>query len=257
MPVNQSFDLGARPLTTQDLLDDRPRRLSIRHRQRGGSDVPEPSKIIVTLLDTCDGRAQLASVTHLEFFPDAVVPIPRRLRTFRWLQLEGCGPLTAYAPPPDAPRPPSRTPPAPPPDIHAIVLRRAMRTGFATLEVDESWFGPRPAPIDFVLRRRAAERIADTEGSAAPEIRSRQQQSVFALPLLDGHRERALGAQAVTGDRSARNQAFHDTLATSGPILCEDIDLGPAPSGRVPACVPSSASAQARFVADPREACGR
>lgn len=54
--------------------------------------------------------------------------------------------------------------------------------------------------------RRAAELIANTEGSAALEIRSRQHQSVFASPLLDGPQERALGARAVTGDRGARNE---------------------------------------------------
>jgi hypothetical protein len=52
-------------------------------------------------------------------------------------------------------------------------------------------------------------------------------------------------------------QSSRDTLATSGPILCQDIDLGPTPAGKMPACVPFADKAQARFVADPREKCGR
>ena len=59
------------------------------------------------------------------------------------------------------------------------------------------------------------------------------------------------------GERSARMQTLRDTLATSGPVLCEDIDLGAAPAGRVPACVPFEDRAQALFVTDPRAQCGR
>jgi hypothetical protein len=41
----------------------------------------------------------------------------------------------------------------------------------------------------------------------------------------------------------------------SGPVLCNDIDLGPAPPGQIAACVPYANRAEARFVAEPAKAC--
>ncbi|HEV3141508.1 MAG TPA: hypothetical protein VGY57_13370 [Vicinamibacterales bacterium] len=269
MPLNHTFDLGRRTLTTQDLLDDRPRRINIRFTKRDGVDVAEPSRITLTLLAVCDARVQLGSVSHLEFFPDAIVPIPRGFRTDRWLLMEGCGPLTRFARAPEPPPPPRAAAPQPPPDIRAIALRRATGTGHMTLQVDESWFARRPAAIEFVLRdvcrydqstdrwsrvtmphegvgaRIAARAAADAGERVA--VRLPQETALFWIRWLE--RE--------AGDRSARNQSFHDTLATSGPILCQDIDLGAAPAGRVPACVPFADKAQARFVPDPHEACVR
>jgi hypothetical protein len=37
----------------------------------------------------------------------------------------------------------------------------------------------------------------------------------------------------------------------AGPMLCEDVMLGPAPPGRVAVCVPFADRAEARFVPDP------
>jgi len=39
-------------------------------------------------------------------------------------------------------------------------------------------------------------------------------------------------------NRSSRSSRFRDALVTSGPMLCNDIDLGPAPPDQVAACVP-------------------
>jgi hypothetical protein len=41
------------------------------------------------------------------------------------------------------------------------------------------------------------------------------------------------------------------SFAYAGPMLCEDVMLGPAPAGRVAACVPFADRAEARFVPDP------
>ena len=56
---------------------------------------------------------------------------------------------------------------------------------------------------------------------------------------------------------SSRRIRFRDGLVTSGPVLCNDIDLGPAPPGQIAACVPYADRAEARFVPSPREACAR
>jgi hypothetical protein len=41
------------------------------------------------------------------------------------------------------------------------------------------------------------------------------------------------------------------TAIYAGPMLCEDVMLGPAPPGRVAMCVPFADRAEARFVPDP------
>lgn len=41
------------------------------------------------------------------------------------------------------------------------------------------------------------------------------------------------------------------SFAYAGPILCEDVMLGPAPAGRIAVCVPFPDRAEARFVPDP------
>ena len=58
-------------------------------------------------------------------------------------------------------------------------------------------------------------------------------------------------------NRSSRSIRFRDALVTSGPVLCNDIDLGPAPPDQVAACVPHADRAEARFMPSPREACLR
>ena len=59
------------------------------------------------------------------------------------------------------------------------------------------------------------------------------------------------------GERSAHSLRYRDALVTSGPILCNDVDLRPPPSGQVAACVPYTDRAEARFVHTPAEACAR
>ncbi len=45
------------------------------------------------------------------------------------------------------------------------------------------------------------------------------------------------------------------TLVHSGPILCNDLHIGPPPEGMIAACVPSSSGARAMFVPDPQSHC--
>ena len=45
------------------------------------------------------------------------------------------------------------------------------------------------------------------------------------------------------------------TLAVSGPVLCNDIEIGEPPKGMIATCVPSAHSARAMFVPDPAIHC--
>jgi hypothetical protein len=261
MPMNQRLDLGRRAFSTQDILDERPRQAALQG--------VEPSRIAVTLIDACAARVLAASVRHLEFAPNAIVPIPTGFRTYYWLQLDGCGTLTALPPPPEPPPPPAATPPPPPPEIRSVILRRAAGRGFNTLEVDESWFARRPKPIEFVLRDVCRYDAAADQWTRV--TMPREAVTILISPRTDaGNTPRvvvplpedtalfyARWVEREEGERSARMQSLRDTLATSSAMLCNDIDLGPPPAGRVPACVPFDDRAQARFVIDPRAQCGR
>jgi hypothetical protein len=270
MPLNQPLDLGRRPLTTQDILDDRTLRISSRQVTRGGVEGVEPSRIMVTLVEECAARVQAAGVTRLEFFPDAILPIPRGFRTYRWTQLEGCGRLTPLPPPPQPPPAPAAALPPPPPDLRSVVLRRDTGTGFTVLNVDDSWFALHPKPVEFVLRdvcRYDAgtdlwttvsmphppvpvriERRSDTTSAPRIVLRLPEETALFYVRWVE--RE--------AGERSARMQSVRDTLATSGPVLCNDIELGRGElPNRVPACIPFANRAEARFVPDPCTSCGR
>lgn len=90
MPLGRVFDLGARPVTTQDLLDPQPRRLGIRSERRDGRMLQIPANIRVTVQDVCAARARLGSVQKLDFHPTAIIPIPRGFRTHRWIQIDNC-----------------------------------------------------------------------------------------------------------------------------------------------------------------------
>ena len=95
MPVGRPFDIGSRPLTTHDLFDERPRRLAIESGLREGRQFRHPANIRVTVVEVCHARVRLGSSNRLEVFPNAIIPIPKGFRTYRWVQLDGCGGMLA------------------------------------------------------------------------------------------------------------------------------------------------------------------
>src|SRR5262245_868474 len=165
MTAGRTYSLGPTSFATQDLLDPKPRTLSVRTSRREGRDVTEPADVRVTLVEACAGRLRMGTATHLEFAPNAIVPVPTGFRTTQWVQLEGCGrleplprreepspsPSSAPASGPEPPPSTSRPPAAPGPQVHAVVVRRARGSGIATLEVDESWFDKHPEGVEFAL----------------------------------------------------------------------------------------------------------
>lgn len=130
MPVGPTYDLGKTSLTLQDLEDPRPISLPHAHYR-------------VTLVEACPANTRVGSVTNLEFQPNAMLPIPKELRTRRWVQLEGCGAL-AKRKPPRAPAPviaavALEAPPYAykPPDLR-IVIPTHGPVGRALLIIDET-----------------------------------------------------------------------------------------------------------------------
>lgn len=80
MPVGPAFEIPRDSFTLQDVEDRRPISLPV-------------ARYRVTLLEACPARVRMGSVRSIEYFPFAIVPIPRGLKTSRWVQVEGCAPL--------------------------------------------------------------------------------------------------------------------------------------------------------------------
>ena len=95
MPVGRTFDLGSRSLLTHDIFTDEPRRMATTSRRVDGWTVVEPANIRLTLVEVCRPRVRIGSLMRLEIYPDAIIAIPRGFRTTRWVQLDGCGTMTA------------------------------------------------------------------------------------------------------------------------------------------------------------------
>jgi hypothetical protein len=56
-------------------------------------------------------------------------------------------------------------------------------------------------------------------------------------------------------DARRRTSVNRESLVLTGPVQCNDIELGEAPAGKIAACVPFTAHAEARFVPQPVKAC--
>jgi hypothetical protein len=272
MPVGTSFDLGARPLVTQDILAPEPYRLGLTSRREEGRTVLEPAAMRVMLLEACPARVRVGTLTRLEFHPFAIIPIPRGLRTVHWVQLDECPSLAE-------PRVAEAAPGAPPaatPGPGVIRAHRDPATGFGSLRIDEDRLLRAGAPVDYLLRAICRYDPAGDRWSAVPwhyvgvpvrlEPRPPGGGPEAARALVDLPREVALYwvqwtevPPATLAGRLAGSPEVtpvaHEALVTSGPILCNDVDVGPATGGRVPACVPFPDRAQARLVPAPTPAC--
>jgi hypothetical protein len=96
MPVGQTFDLGPRSLTTQDLFADtrESHPPAARHKTRKDENAAPVANVRVTLLEACPGDVRLGRVLRLEFHPNATIPIPKGFRTLSWVQLDGCAAMS-------------------------------------------------------------------------------------------------------------------------------------------------------------------
>ena len=269
MPVGRAFELKPQPLQTQDILDPKPRRMGLRSVRVGERSVPRPAKILVTLVEACPAKVRAAEAVQLAFVSHSHPPIPRGFETVRWVQLDGCGRLQPFPPPPEEPRP-ERVAIATPPRVkpEAIVLRREPGTGHAALKADEAWLASQGMAV--VVRVAgvcrydpAADRWlsvpvpnARTNWVVAPlteEQRREGERTLYEFP-----RETALfwarwheEEEQRRNPHAVYNAVSRELRVTAGPVLCNDIAPGPAPEGRVAACVPFPDRAEARFVPDP------
>jgi hypothetical protein len=282
MPVGRTFDLGPRTLITQDLLGAA-RRVSLTSRRDGDRYVTEPANIQVTLHAVCAAKVRLGSFTRFELDPNAIVPFPRGWRTYRWVQLDDCGriaPLAETAPvAPPQPRVARTVPESAGDTSHAILtVRREPGQGFVQLLVDEAWLQREGIPRTIRLEARcrydpaanAWEPVSATGPSGSLRVMVRppdeagrpprvlsllpREPGLFWVQWIEGLRDTSGGEM-----RSGRDAAFrrHEAFVPSGPILCNDLEIGAPPAGTVVACVPFADRAQAQFVPKPDSSCAR
>jgi hypothetical protein len=283
MQVGRAYALGSRSLMTQDILAQAPRQLDAWSQGSGPTLRKYPADIRVTLVEACEAEVKVGVLARLAIEETRIMlPIPRGFDTRRWVQLDGCGKLEPLPTPASVPQEAaiavaaepaaedlsaaSESKPAPLPP-GAIILRRETG-GFAALRVSESWMMQlgRPIEINVFGLCRYVEATGEWKRlpypmpsktllvePLSPEEARHGDRVLYELP-------REIGLFWVQwGEREdaerAAPPAARESLATSGPMLCEDLMLGPAPEGQVAACVPFSDRAEARFVPIPRLAC--
>ncbi len=261
MPVGRTFDLGRRSIAIQDVAQEQPRALA-------------DSPMRVTLLQTCAGRARIGTVTHLEFYPNAIIPIPRELRALRWVQLDGCEAMMGLPSfevvrnAPAAPRPAPRLRPSwpdPASPWEAIRPARTSGLGYLILNVDEAWLERHGRALVFRMLRACR-----YDASANRWI---------ALPLPDGDGDISLRQGRVDNpptrvafrfpedialfwaeweeiDRdSTRPGRMHRALVPSGSVACQDASLRAPTEEEVIVCVPSGMVSETKLVPVPEEHC--
>jgi hypothetical protein len=275
MPVGQTFDLRPQPLQTQDILDWETRHQPLKYVTKEGRGVRQPDRIRVTLEDACPARARAGTALRLEVIPNAAIPIPQGFSTLRWVQLDGCGALAPFPPPPPR-EPPVRVAVEAPAAVRleAVLLRRDPASGRAALKVNEAWLRSRGVVVLFQVEDLCRYDAAADRWQRLPAPDPRVSWRLESLPeaeIVRGERtafelpaETALfwvrwreQEDSARSPRGPYNAIRRDELATSGPVLCNDIALVPEAAGRVAACVPFNDHAQARLVPDPAETCGK
>ena len=269
MPVGRSFELRPTPLRTQDLLDARERSVGISSVRVGQQSIPRPARMVVTLVDACVAQVRVGTTLNLEVYPNATIPIPSGFVTSRWAQLDGCGKLAPFPPPPEPPRVYIKHEIVDPPDLRSIVARRDPATGHANLYVDEAWLAQHHEPVTVhvlnVCRYDAEagrwQRLAPPRDRISWRLvpQSPAQIRLGDRVAFEIPREVALywlsWSEQHDANHSSQNVRWNAAMVVSGPVLCNDVDLGTAPEGRVAACVPFANRAEARFVPAPEKAC--
>ena len=156
-----------------------------------------------------------------------------------------------------------------PPDLRAIVVVRESASGHSDLKVDETWLRGHRTPVlvqvETVCRYNPAQ---DRWQALPPTDQHRLQRLAPLTPAQSTHgvrvayespRDIALlwvrWSEQHEDNRAPSRVRGRSAYLFSGPILCNDLMLGPAPNGLVAACVPFANRAEARLVPDPATAC--
>ena len=272
MPVGRPFNLKPTSLQTHDILDTRAHRMSLSSIKVDNKSVPLPAKILVTLIKACPADVRVGTTMNVSFDRYSTVPLPTGFTVSRWVQLDGCGKLEPFPPPP--PDPPINWTTAvrvEPPDLHAVIAQRDVKTGFVALKVDERWLQKHNMPVVFTLnllcRYDAAMDKWQLLPRPNPPVSSRLVPGTDAdvaygnRVIYEVQKEPALmwlhWLEQKEVNAVERLTVYREATVVSGPVQCNDVSLGPPPPGKVALCVPFADRAEARFVPEPKKACSQ
>ena len=256
MPVGKTFDLGMQSFTLQDLDDPRP------------ISLPQ-ARYRVTLLEACPARVRAGAVTSLEFHENATLPIPKGLRTQRWVQVEDCAALFKARPPrPEVVPAPTKTAKAvpayayAPPKLGVIVPQRDSPLGRPSLVVDEGVMLKHERPLQITFHRACRydppsnRWVPLPTPGAALEIAGPPRMNVTRVAHRfpeDPGLYWAEWSERVADDREA--QTFALVVPGGSAVRCDEGDL-PAPApGEIALCVPRHGPALPGTVPDPGTGC--
>jgi hypothetical protein len=256
LPLGQSFELGKADLKIQDIAEDQMRTYPVK-----------PMRI--TALAACKATVKVGTAMHIEYLK---FPLPRALRTTKWVQLEGCAEMMNAGPKHEEAAAAVPAPPAPEPALRKSWLDRADWESvrprqddglrWAVLMVDEDWLARRGKPRLFHLLR-SCQFNAQTrdwvplpmpDGDAEVSLQTslpRMQRIAYHFP-----RKNALFFAEWTETEDGVNGPTHRITMPAGADSCREAPSGTSAEGEVLACVPSGAIADQVLVPDPVLNCG-
>jgi hypothetical protein len=272
-PELSASHLRPEPLRTQDVINPAPPRAPPSAATGEVKFVQVPTKILVTLVSACKADVRVGTAVNLKIAENAILPVPIGFVVSRWAQLDGCGKLVAFDPPPMPPPVVYNRPPVEHLDYRAALLQRDPKSGAAVLKADEAWLKKENIKISLKVQLlcRYNPETDKWQRLTLPDIEQRR--SYGLEPLSDA--DAAFGNRVIyelpreTGlywlhwsedkvvELPQRKTVYRHAVVVSGPVLCNEIALGEAPTGKVAACVPFAERAEARFVPEPHKACSQ
>ena len=206
-------------------------------------------------------------VTGIEFHEHATVPIPKGLRTRRWVQLDGCAALAKRAPPRPqavAVAPVPQEAPAyayAPPPLGLIVPQRGA-VGRAALVVDETAMLRHSQPVHVRFQRVCRFEAAQNRWSASPlpdamEISGPglMNRTRVALRFEEGPGLHWAQWTEATDSGRGESKDFALVVAAGTSTDCRKGELPPPGPGEISLCVPRHGAAEPRAIPDPAVSC--
>ncbi len=252
LPLGKTFDLGKSDLKIQDIAEEQWRTYPVK-------------PLRITALAACKATVKVGTAMHIEYFK---FPVPRALRTTKWLQVEGCAEMMNAGPLHEEVGAPAPAPlPAPEPALRKSWLDRAdweavrpQQEGglrWAVLMADEDWLARHGKPRLFHLLRscqfnaqtREWVSLPQPEGDAEITLQTslpRVQRIAYHFP-----KKNALFFAEWTETEDGVNGPVHRILIPSGADSCREATPGTFAEGEVLACVPSGGIADQVLVPDP------
>lgn len=257
MPVGKPFELGQRSLRFQDI-------------STGRTQVLPQARMRVTLLDACQARLHIGTITSIKF-TDTPVPLPAGIDTQRWLQLEGCQAQMAQAPESELLVEPQMVAHAEPrtrsswpdnlPEFEAVKPNPG-GPGFALeLVANEDWVTRHGKPLAFRLLKACRYASGDSKWLPLPRpegdlaVEPQPAPARIVRPAYRFPRDAALYFAEWSELWQDGSEHRHSIMLPSSATTCIEHELPASGEGQTVACVPQGLTAETMLVPSPEANC--